>query len=832
MKRLIIFLIILPSLSFAQKTIIKGKVYNLEDNSPLFLANVIVQGTSSGISTDTDGSFEIRGDFSAEIVLKISYIGFKTSTVTLKNRKGAITISVYLEKQVIPSQTVLVEAGIGEKGKTPISFSKINRRQIEEDYTTQDVPEYLSYLPSTTFYSESGNGLGYNYLSIRGFDQRRIAITVNGIPQNDPEDHNLYWIDMPDLLSNTELVQVQRGAGSGVAGYPAIGGSINIITSTFSDKPKFEIGGVLGSYQTRKFSASFASGLINNKYSIYVNLTNTISSGYRDLSWVKLKSYHVSAVRYDDKLTSQLNIYGAPIEDGLVYNGLPKKSIKNKEQRRLNYSYWEYDNHTEEFAPWSVQRRPEEIENFFQPHFELLNEVNLKNNLTLNSALFLVVGNGFFDYDGSWAIPDFGYDDYFRLKENGFDSTKTPSNMLIRAQVDNVQWGWIPRLSWQHKDGTLVLGAEYRNHRSVHWGSIGYAENLPAGVTKNYRYYYYQAGKDILNFFINENYYVTSKLNILGEFQFAYHKYQLNKEKYVGNEFTVNNFFVNPRVGINYNFNGELSTYFSYAMVSREPRLKNYYDAAESSAGEIPQFEVDDNGNYDYTKPLVKPETMNSFDLGMNYQKDQLSLSANVFYMLFDDEIVKKGQVDRFGQPVTGNVDKTVHSGIELTFDYKMDNGFELIINGSYSKNYIDKGETVLSYNKALVYLDLNGNRIAGFPDITFNGILQYKNHGLFAQFSTKYVGEFYSDNYENQIQNYLTDYPGILDYNDNTVEAYFAVNFLASYQFELLPMFNTVKVFFKANNIFDHLYAAYAIGKEFFPAAERNFLAGVRVGF
>ena len=83
----------------------------------------------------------------------------------------------------------------------------------------------MSELPSTTFYSESGNGIGYNYLSIRGFDQRRITVSVNGIPQNDPEDHNVYWLDFPDLLANTELIQVQRGAGSGVFGYPAIGGS-------------------------------------------------------------------------------------------------------------------------------------------------------------------------------------------------------------------------------------------------------------------------------------------------------------------------------------------------------------------------------------------------------------------------------------------------------------------------------------------------------------------------------------------------------------------------------------------------------------------------------
>ncbi len=116
----------------------------------------------------------------------------------------------------MPAQTVLVEGSLGKQGVTPLAFDKIKRKEIEENYTVQDVPEYLSTLPSTTFYSENGNGIGYNYLSIRGFDQRRISVSINGIPQNDPEDHNVYWLDFPDILASTEVIQVQRGAGSGV----------------------------------------------------------------------------------------------------------------------------------------------------------------------------------------------------------------------------------------------------------------------------------------------------------------------------------------------------------------------------------------------------------------------------------------------------------------------------------------------------------------------------------------------------------------------------------------------------------------------------------------
>ncbi len=108
-----------------------------------------------------------------------------------------------MNKKAIPSQTILVEATIGTKGLTPLAFDQLNAREIEKTYSLYDIPKYLSELPSTTFYSESGSGIGYNYLSIRGFDQRRISVSINGIPQNDPEDHNVYWLDFPDLLAST-----------------------------------------------------------------------------------------------------------------------------------------------------------------------------------------------------------------------------------------------------------------------------------------------------------------------------------------------------------------------------------------------------------------------------------------------------------------------------------------------------------------------------------------------------------------------------------------------------------------------------------------------------
>jgi len=823
-KNIIILFLFISSQIFPQLKSIQGIVKDSESKSPLQYANVLITGTSIGTTSDQDGRFVLSGKFSESDTILISIVGYKNYSEQI-SQLNENQIIVELQKIYLQSQTILVEASVGKKGITPIAFDKINKDEIQKDYVVQDVPNYLSQLPSTTFYSENGNGIGYNYLSIRGFDQRRISVSINGIPQNDPEDHNVYWLDFPDLLASTELIQVQRGAGSGVVGYPAVGGSINIITSPFSEKPQLSLSASYGSFNTKKYSASFSSGLINNKYSIYAKLSQIQSSGYRDLSWSKLNSYHLSAVRYDDKLTTQFNFYGGPISDGLAYTGVAKFAVKDLNLRKQNFSYWEADANN---YIYTLDRKPTEIENFSQPHFELLNEYQLNKKMKFNSALFLVIGSGFFDYDGSWAIPAFGYDDYFRLKLNGYDSTRIPINALIRAQVENKQFGWIPKFSFDHTNGILVIGGEFRIHRSEHFGNINFAEYLPAGVTKDYQYYFYNGAKNIFSGFVHESYNLTNEINLLGELQLAYHKYELFNERYLGNDFSVDDLFLNPRVGVNYKFAEQQNVFLSFARVTREPRLKNYYDAAESSGGETPQFELNNDGTYNFNSPLVKPESMNDLEIGTSFNNNFFSLNINLYYMLFFFFLVKNGKVDRFGQPITGNVDQTTHIGFEISSVLKILNGLELFGNASYSKNKITNGKYFISDTDSI---DISNNSISGFPEFLFNLGLQYNLNNISIKLNSKYVGKFYSDNFDGKLSEYLIQFPGFIDYTDNLNDAYFAVDLFASYEVNLLNSLTNSKIFIQVNNVFDNLYSAYAIGKEFFPVAERNFIAGIKLG-
>jgi iron complex outermembrane receptor protein len=836
--RYILFALLFTTVVFGQSLVLTGRVVDDETKAPLAKASVILNNSKGGAIADTDGIFTIAYNPAVDTRVRISFIGYLPKEIVL-SKAGDISHIISLKRSAMPSQSVVVTASLGDELQPMTTYNKLSKADIAKDYTIQDVPQFLSSLPSAIWYSEGGSGVGYNYLTLRGFDQRRIAVMVNGVPQNDPEDHNVYWIDFPDILGNSEVIQMQRGSGSGIYGFPAVGGAINIITSNLTAKPEIHVGTELGAYNTRKYSAMMNSGVIDNKYSIFAKVSQTLSTGYRNLGWENVNSYYLSAMRFDDKLTSQLNVYGGPFQDGLVYTGLPKFTIKDKKLRRLNYSYWTADDKS---FTYFTERRQEEQERFSQPHFELLNEYKLSPNVTVNSALFLVLGQGYYDFDGTW-----GSYEYFRITPaNGFSVLTDPANTyfpsaLIRAQVDNKQYGWLPRVNITLDGVEINAGAEFRFHRSKHWGNLSFGSEMPLELTPAYRYYYYEGAKDMISGFVNTNFTLRDDVHLLAELQVSYNKYRLSNEEYVGTDFSVPNLFANPKIALNYRLDQTKSSYISLSYISREPRLKDYYDAAEASGGATPQFEQRADGTYDFSKPLVKPENMLDAELGFIYNTDDLSVNLNGFLMSFRNEIVNNGQLDRFGNPVTGNVDRTLHAGVELSGTYKFLNDFSLSAAATYSKNSIRKGSAYISYydtvktKSELASIELNGNHIGGFPEFLANVSLSFNKYNIYVKLSGSYVGYFYSDNYDNKLASYLSEYPGIIStfgYSDNKNDAYFVANAYASYELPDVGIGTKVKVFCQVNNIFNRLYSQTAVGAEFFPAAEINGLAGINLTF
>lgn len=701
---------------------------------------------------------------------------------------------------------------------TPATFSTLGADELRERYTVQDIPAALSELPSMTFYSESGNGIGYNYVTLRGFDQRRLSVMINGVPQNDPEDHNVYWIDFPDLMASAENIQVQRGAGSAFYGPPAIGGSINLVTNPFS-RPKGvtlealfgfqERGGGSTALATRKRAATINSGLIDGKYMLYGKLGRITSTGYRDNSWVEMDSYFLGGIRLYRAMTFRFHLFGGPISDGLAYYGLPKFVNESPVLRRENLSYWEADSAGTGYG-YRQPRRSQESESFSQPHYELMHEWRVSPTTTLSQTLFYYAGEGSFDYDASWADTSL-----LRIgSAYGIPATENPANALVRAFVGNTQWGWLPHVELRQERNTLTLGLELRIHRSSHWGKIQFAEGLPQNYDPDYHFYEYEGERDILSLFAHNMYEISPEITLMTDLQAVHHRYAVGREKFLGNNFSLGYFFVNPRVGVNVNIDEAWHAYLSAAYTSREPRLRNLYAAEDAYFGATPQFEADTSGGavrYRYDRPLATPERLLDVEAGTGLRAGDAQLMVNVFWMEFYDELVKSGQVDIFGQPVTGNAERTRHFGVEFDGSIRLAAGVSVSGNLSLSRNRHVRS-TVLDDAGAPVSLD--GNPIAGFPDILGNLRVTYRSAPVTGSLLLKHVGAFYTDNARAA---------------DRRNDAYTTLDATAA--FALPPAGGAAfTIRGEVRNMLNALYFMSGEGTAFFPAAERNYIIGISV--
>jgi len=765
---------------------------------------------------------------------------------------------------VTPSVTV---SSTTANDQSTVTFSDLTEIEIKNSYTTQDIAQHLSMLPSIYSVSQNGNNIGYTSISLRGFDQRRIAVMINGVPQNDPEDHNVYWINMPDLLASTDRVQVQRGAGLMNYGAAAMAGSVSVLTASGARESAIRYSQFLGFQQygdaltaedrfaptVSKSSIELQSALIENQYAISARLTSIQSDGYRQHSWAQLQSFFVSATRFDDNLTTQINVYGGPVRDALAYTGIPKAWIQNPALRRSNLNGWAFDSTGREMS-WSGTRRLQEIEEFSQPHYEILNDWSITPNLSLKSTLFYYTGDGYFDYDASWA--DAGT---LRLTpEFGVIGNPTIGNAIVRGFVGNRHGGWIPRLVWEHGGGRLTTGLEIRSHRSLHWGAVQYAEGLPEGFDPDFKIYQYNGMRTILSAFAREEFQVSDRLMLQGELQIVHHNYGIENEKagntytsyrssngtMIGNGdqlFSINYLFANPRIGMHYALNDKERIIASLAYTSREPRMRNLYAASDSYFGVMPLFEQiainDSTSGYDFSKPLVKPEFMLNLELGWHHASEFERFGITAYAMEFFDELVKSGRLDIFGAPIDGNAPRTRHIGLELeawkSFPIYNSNALEVAGNLTMGYNRIVDMNYFTGNGDAI---SLNGNRIAGFPD--FMGMLHigYRNQTTGISLNMRHIGSFHSDNFDDDLinnQELITDLQNSFNgyYADNVVDAYTVFGLDIDHSIMSIggPM-QSLRLRLQVQNLFDTLYASGAEGKEFFPGQRRMIIFGAEL--
>ena len=240
----------------------------------------------------------------------------------------------------------------------------------------QDMPTLLEFTPSVVTTSDAGAGIGYSGLRIRGVDASRINVTINGVPVNDPESHDVYWVNMPDLVGSVENIQIQRGVGSSTNGAAAFGASVNVKTSDIRSKAYARTDLAAGSFGTLKGTLQAGTGLLNNRFSLDARLSQIRSDGYLDRASSDLTSLGLTATYLTEKSIWKAVVlngsertyqawYGTPesryrgdslgMLDYASRNGLSAEETANLLNSGRSYNYYTYANQVDNYKQDNYQ---------------------------------------------------------------------------------------------------------------------------------------------------------------------------------------------------------------------------------------------------------------------------------------------------------------------------------------------------------------------------------------------------------------------------------------------------------------------------------------------
>ena len=764
------------------------------NGEPLIGASVIISNTFYGISTSNNGSFEFKNLKKGNYVLKVSFIGFETKEleVSLKSDK---LITVNLEPNMVMTDEVLISA-TRAKSKTPMAYNNLSGDEIAKRNMGQDIPYLLQLTPSFVATSDAGAGVGYTNFRIRGTDLNRINVSLNGIPINDAESHGTWFVDLPDLASSIENIQVQRGVGTSVNGAAAFGATINLQTNTLNKNAYSEYKTAFGSFNTFKNTVAAGTGLLNGKFAVDARLSKVTSDGYIDRAHSDLKSFFVSAGYYSVNTILKANIFSGFEETYQAWNGIPSEMLKTD---RTYNSSGEYTD-----ANGQNQYYKNQVDHYQQDYFQLHFSHKFNPNLNFNASAHYTIGKGYYEnYKEDEALAD-----YLLANIVVGNETIESTNLVNRKWLDNDSYGFTYSLNYHKNKSDFTLGGGYSYYDGNHFGKVIWGQNL-GNIKPDFQWYYNKGLKKDFNVFAKYNYQVAEKLNLFADLQYRKINYSVNgidddlRSLFLEHDF---NFF-NPKLGLFYQPANYQELYLSFAVANREPNRTAYVDYP---SGKEPVY-----------------ETLRDWELGYNYKKSGFSFAANYYYMCYKNQLVLTGEINDVGAPIMVNVDKSFRTGIELQAGIQI------------SKNFQWNGNTTISFNKIkdfTEYVDnwdtwgqesfeLGTTDLAFSPNLIANSqfvVTPLKNMSL--AFVSSYVGKQFIDNTSSDIR---------------ILEAYFLNNLKVDYSFNT-NLFEEITLHLMVNNLFNEMYESnawvysYIYGGErykldgYFPQAGTHFMMGI----
>ena len=670
MKNILLFSIFLFTSLNSQSFQITGTVFDQETQRPLEGVNIV--SNEIGTASTQDGTFSLLTKNGSEI--SFSYIGHETIITSVKPQ-----MTIFMKPTILKGNEIIVSAMRAVAGITPVSFSNLTAKEIETRNTGQDVPMVLASEPGVWAYSESGNGTGYSYISIRGFDQSRIGVMIDGVPLNDNESHQVYWVDHGDLLSDAKNVQIQRGIGNSLYGSSAFGGSINVNTKISSDKREIGLAYGGGTWNTSKYRARYRSGKdLGDNLSLVIRTSQINSDGYRDNHSSKQNGMFFGLEHRGQKVTNQFRALVGYENTELLWDGVYMTDIEDRTKRRAGYKAYTDD--------------------FLQQIYSLNTSTKIKDNLYFKNVSYLVLGKGY--YEVSKLGQDF-YSYNLDVKNIFTDNEEKSisSDLLRRKWIDNNYFGIVPTFTWINQGLRIDLGSEIRYYTGDHYGEVSnFSDKKLASQFGNdwYRYYQYKSNKNSVTSFAHFSWNpVGQPFIITADFQNQNHNWKLNQEiigHAVGHQISADWNFFNPRMGMLWELTDSLHFFVNWGKAQKEPADNQIIEADDV-----------------FSKPvLAAAEVITDFEWGMDITFGKGRARFNGYKIDYLNEQLKNIDVNQEGEYDYYSADSTVHMGFEWEAEFRFNNQLTMSANGALVMNYFTDGNSLPNIPSTLFNLSTN----------------------------------------------------------------------------------------------------------------------------
>jgi iron complex outermembrane receptor protein len=687
-------------------------------------------------------------------------------------------ISLVLNAQT-DSTNLLTEVNISStraKPNSPISQTLIDMKLFKSVYQGQDLPVIMNFSsPVVTFYSDGGNYSGYMYYRIRGGDQTKINVTLNGAPLNEPSDQGAYFSNYQDFFSNISSIQIQKGVGTtSPNGSAQFLGSMNLQSPSLLDSGYTQLNFSGGSFRTNRYSVAVNTGL-KNGWGTYVRYSNISSNSYRHNSQTLGNTIFLSTGWSDNKHIFKYTTFYGTSANNMAW--LPSNIDSIKKDRQHN--------------PLNSNEK-----DFFTQNMNILSYSYFFNkNLSSNTTFFYnyLKGNYDWNYNDTNYIPSGIYN--YKLLSHYY-GVSTNFN-YFKNKYDN-SFG-------------ISLSSYNREH------SMGQSPYDDILIHDNIEY------KNQYSIFYKLTYNISQKISIYTDIQYRYvdFKYVTKAPDSISTNTLIWNNFINPKIGVNYKLNLNSRVFGYFGISNREPtRVDMFNSYIGIDPDNLPSNRINNKINNG-----VNPERVYNFEIVYDYKNIHNNISTNLFFMKFKDGLLPIGMLNPLGLPINTNVVSSYRAGLEVDYTYSTKH-FKFYIGTTImtskilddiSITYIDSTVDTTIYSRS--YSTKNKQMLLT-PNFVVNSNIQYMVGRYTISLFNKYVSDSYLTNYNSN---------GILP-------SYIVTNLCVNYHVKKLNVGFSINNLFNRDYYNAGQYANSSYGanpnammtQQFFVAAPRNYFVNL----